>query len=212
MIYSSLKGNGVDDMQEPNRNYILAIRRAHNNYLPLDLSILNLPNLNTLEAIDSFTKNISKEELVNIIITNDIAQEDELFEDFTIIFKEKGKIRELSEGTCFMDDANFLNPYAIIDFIYNNYHNKILINKIYNYLNTKTASDQASEIKFILNNLSRFAEKGDKAVKIVLNKLYDVEYEIIRQLGMYIKKTIIPSLEEQDTIKLKKDTQDKKIA
>ena len=39
-------------MKEEKRIYNLAIRRAHNNYLPLDLRALNLPSVSSLQAID----------------------------------------------------------------------------------------------------------------------------------------------------------------
>ena len=152
-------------MKQETRNYTLAIRRAHNDYLPLDLRLLKLPNVSSLQAIDFFTKTLTREELIIDIIKNNIADSQEYFEDFTIIFKEKGRIRELPEGVCFIDDAPYVEPQTIIDFLYENYHDKILINKIYNYWNSKTSPEEASEIKFILNNLDKFASRGDKAYK-----------------------------------------------
>ncbi len=195
-------------MKQETRNYTLAIRRAHNDYLPLDLRLLKLPNVSSLQAIDFFTKTLTREELIIDIIKNNIADSQEYFEDFTIIFKEKGRIRELPEGVCFIDDAPYVEPQTIIDFLYENYHDKILINKIYNYLNSKTSPEEASEIKFILNNLDKFASRGDKAVLIVLEKLKNADYEVIRLIGMYIKKVLLPFLEKKDNIKLHKSTAD----
>ena len=195
-------------MKQETRNYTLAIRRAHNDYLPLDLRLLKLPNVSSLQAIDFFTKTLTKEELIIDIIKNNIADSQEYFEDFTIIFKEKGRIRELPEGVCFIDDASYVEPQTIIDFLYENYHDKILINKIYNYLNSKTSPKEASEIKFILNNLDKFASRGDKAVLLVLEKLKGADYEIIRLIGMYIKKVLLPFLEKKDNIKLHKSNTD----
>lgn len=195
-------------MKQETRNYTLAIRRAHNDYLPLDLRLLKLPNVSSLQAIDFFTKTLTREELIIDIIKNNIADSQEYFEDFTIIFKEKGRIRELPEGVCFIDDAPYVEPQTIIDFLYENYHDKILINKIYNYLNSKTSPEEATEIKFILNNLDKFASRGDKAVLIVLEKLKNADYEVIRLIGMYIKKVILPFLEKKDNIKLHKSTTD----
>lgn len=195
-------------MKQETRNYTLAIRRAHNDYLPLDLRLLKLPNVSSLQAIDFFTKTLTREELIIDIIKNNIADSQEYFEDFTIIFKEKGRIRELPEGVCFIDDAPYVEPQTIIDFLYENYHDKILINKIYNYLNSKTSLEEATEIKFILNNLDKFASRGDKAVLIVLEKLKNADYEVIRLIGMYIKKVLLPFLEKKDNIKLHKSTTD----
>lgn len=195
-------------MKQETRNYTLAIRRAHNDYLPLDLRLLKLPNVSSLQAIDFFTKTLTREELIIDIIKNNIADSQEYFEDFTIIFKEKGRIRELPEGVCFIDDAPYVEPQTIIDFLYENYHDKILINKIYNYLNSKTSPEEATEIKFILNNLDKFASRGDKAVLIVLEKLKNADYEVIRLIGMYIKKVLLPFLEKKDNIKLHKSTAD----
>ena len=195
-------------MKQETRNYTLAIRRAHNDYLPLDLRLLKLPNVSSLQAIDFFTKTLTREELIIDIIKNNIADSQEYFEDFTIIFKEKGRIRELPEGVCFIDDAPYVEPQTIIDFLYENYHDKILINKIYNYLNSKTSPEEASEIKFILNNLDKFASRGYKAVLIVLEKLKNADYEVIRLIGMYIKKVLLPFLEKKDNIKLHKSTAD----
>ncbi len=195
-------------MKQETRNYTLAIRRAHNDYLPLDLRLLKLPNVSSLQAIDFFTKTLTREELIIDIIKNNIADSQEYFEDFTIIFKEKGRIRELPEGVCFIDDAPYVEPQTIIDFLYENYHDKILINKIYNYLNSKTSPEEASEIKFILNNLDKFASRGDKAVLLILEKLKNADYEVIRLIGMYIKKVLLPFLEKKDNIKLHKSTAD----
>ena len=195
-------------MKQETRNYTLAIRRAHNDYLPLDLRLLKLPNVSSLQAIDFFTKTLTREELIIDIIKNNIADSREYFEDFTIIFKEKGRIRELPEGVCFIDDAPYVEPQTIIDFLYENYHDKILINKIYNYLNSKTSPEEASEIKFILNNLDKFASRGDKAVLLILEKLKNADYEVVRLIGMYIKKVLLPFLEKKDNIKLHKSTAD----
>lgn len=195
-------------MKQETRNYTLAIRRAHNDYLPLDLRLLKLPNVSSLQAIDFFTKTLTREELIIDIIKNNIADSQEYFEDFTIIFKEKGRIRELPEGVCFIDDAPYVEPQTIIDFLFENYHDKILINKIYNYLNSKISPEEATEIKFILNNLDKFASRGDKAVLIVLEKLKNADYEVIRLIGMYIKKVLLPFLEKKDNIKLHKSTAD----
>lgn len=195
-------------MKQETRNYTLAIRRAHNDYLPLDLRLLKLPNVSSLQAIDFFTKTLTREELIIDIIKNNIADSQEYFEDFTIIFKEKGRIRELPEGVCFIDDAPYVEPQTIIDFLYENYHDKILINKIYNYLNSKISPEEATEIKFILNNLDKFASRGDKAVLIVLEKLKNADYEVVRLIGMYIKKVLLPFLEKKDNIKLHKSTAD----
>lgn len=195
-------------MKQETRNYTLAIRRAHNDYLPLDLRLLKLPNVSSLQAIDFFTKTLTREELIIDIIKNNIADSQEYFEDFTIIFKEKGRIRELPEGVCFIDDAPYVEPQTIIDFLYENYHDKILINKIYNYLNSKTSPEEASEIKFILNNLDKFASRGDKAVLLILEKLKNADYEVVRLIGMYIKKVLLPFLEKKDNIKLHKSTTD----
>lgn len=195
-------------MKQETRNYTLAIRRAHNDYLPLDLRLLKLPNVSSLQAIDFFTKTLTREELIIDIIKNNIADSQEYFEDFTIIFKEKGRIRELPEGVCFIDDAPYVEPQTIIDFLYENYHDKILINKIYNYLNSKISPEEATEIKFILNNLDKFASRGDKAVLIVLEKLKNADYEVVRLIGMYIKKVLLPFLEKKDNIKLHKSTTD----
>lgn len=195
-------------MKQETRNYILAIRRAHNDYLPLDLRLLKLPNVSSLQAIDFFTKTLTREKLIIDIIKNNIADSQEYFEDFTIIFKEKGRIRELPEGVCFIDDAPYVEPQTIIDFLYENYHDKILINKIYNYLNSKTSPEEASEIKFILNNLDKFASRGDKAVLLILEKLKNADYEVVRLIGMYIKKVLLPFLEKKDNIKLHKSTAD----
>ena len=195
-------------MKQETRNYTLAIRRAHNDYLPLDLRLLKLPNVSSLQAIDFFTKTLTREELIIDIIKNNIADSQEYFEDFTIIFKEKGRIRELPKGVCFIDDAPYVEPQTIIDFLYENYHDKILINKIYNYLNSKTSPEEASEIKFILNNLDKFASRGDKAVLLILEKLKNADYEVVRLIGMYIKKVLLPFLEKKDNIKLHKSTAD----
>ena len=195
-------------MKEEKRIYNLAIRRAHNNYLPLDLRALNLPSVSSLQAIDLFTKVSTREELIRNIIAFNIADGQEFFEDFAIIFKEKGRLRELPEGVCFIDDAPYLEPQTIIDFLYQNYHDKTLINKIYNYLSSKTMPDEAPEIKFILNNLDKFAARGDKAVLLDLDKIKDADYETIRLLGMYIKKVLLPFLEKKDNIMLHKSTTD----
>lgn len=178
-------------------SYFLAIKRRNNDYLPLEwnlTSFYNNEDMQTLDGIDSFTKKISPTELILDILEKNIVDINENFVDFVILFKEKGVIRELLGGACFSDGASFLNANTIYKIIYENRHDKQFINKIYNYLNKVIGNEVFEDFKFLLKNLDLFKEKGDVVVKVALNKIYELDYESLRLLGMYLFSLLQPDV------------------
>ena len=94
------------------KQYLLAIKRGNNDYLPLEWHLTSLyhnENLNTLEGIDSFTKRLTKEELLLEVIKLNMINLDERFVDFAIIYPTKDKFNELKEGCIFKSDNDILD-------------------------------------------------------------------------------------------------------
>ena len=193
-------------MREVNKRgpFFLAIKRRNNDYLPLEWNLTSLYNgedLSTLEGIDSFTSRINEAELINAILNKNMVDVDDKFKEFVIIFKEKGVVRELSDGVCFDKNADFLKKSIIHGFLYDKRNDKQVINKIYNFLNNKNGDQPLEELKYILNRMDTFLERGDLYAKIALAKVYELDYENLRSLGMYIANVINVEIEQKMTKK-----------
>ena len=195
--------------EESTKKYFLAIKRGNKDYLPIDTKLTATYNnepLNTIQGIDSYTSKLTESELIENILEANIVPPDEKFIKFVIIFKEKGNVRELKEGPCFIEDSIFLDSKVIYTFFIKHYQDKIVMNKKYNYLNNKKMSKELEELCYIINNINFFLTKGEKVVIVAFQKVFELNYDELRRLGMYLVKNIIPSLVESEQFELlKKD-------
>ena len=108
-----------------NIQYMFVIKRGKNDYFPIDLKALKEyknEDLNELEGIDSFTSKTSNYKLINDLILAGIVAPEDYFMYFTIIYKEKGRYREIKEGIIFEDIAQYVSDKDFINIINNNYN------------------------------------------------------------------------------------------
>ena len=170
--------------------YMLAIKRGKNDYLPININdlIQSKENLNTLEEIDKFTSETYTGKLLTELIDKGIISPDEYFMYFTIIYKEKGRYREIKDGIIFEEIVNAINDDYIIEMIDNNYTNKKFINYITNLLSKNIESKINQELIIILKNIDLIATKSKNAIKAALSKYKDIPYAEKRSLSINIIK------------------------
>ncbi len=177
-----------------NRAYLLAIKRNNNDYLPLEWHLLDIysgENLLTLEGIDSFTKKITRLDLINAILRANIVDKEEQYQGFAIIYHEKGKYRELKDGPIFKEDTNILSINAIIGYIITNIDNKQNLSEIYNICNLNIEDKKLEEIKYIIRNIDYFKIQGEKVTYAALSVLNDLSYAIKRSIIIKLSRKII---------------------
>lgn len=169
-------------LDESKRNYLLAIKRNNNDYITLEWHLTSMykgENLNTLEGIDSFTSKTTRVDLIDEILKENMADRNDRFESFAIIYYEKGKNREVKEGTIFKEDL-FYNEDEFIALILTIIDNKKALNKIYNLCNLKDTNSKLEEFKYILKVIDAFKIKGNKAVLAALLQFKKIPYETKR--------------------------------
>ncbi len=198
------------------KKYALAIKQGNKSYLPLELRLADTykgEDITTLEGIDKFTLNTDIPTLFTDMINKGIIDKDDKIETLSIIFHEKGNIREIQYGPIFNDYENLVTPEAIKNFIMSNYHNKQIMNKLFNHLNKNAGTKEIDELRLILNNIVLFIAKGEKYLEVALNVIYKIDYEVMRSLALYIELVIKPKLKEEDTSKkLNMNNSEKKAA
>lgn len=173
--------------------YMLVIKRGKNDYRPLEwhtLPIYNKEDLTTLEGIDKFTSNTNSVDLINYILDESLAEDHDLFQEFAIIYKEKGKYREVKEGVIFNTLAPFVTDQSIINLININYQDKDLLNYIINILSKNIEDELHRELIFILKNLPIFEAKGKNAIKAALDKYKKLDYKEKRSLAINIYRKL----------------------
>ena len=159
------------------KQYLLAIKRGNNDYLPLEWHLTSLyhnENLNTLEGIDSFTKRLTKEELLLEVIKLNMINLDERFVDFAIIYPTKDKFNELKEGCIFKSDNDILDENTIISYIIANKDNKSILNKITNLCTGKTTDSKVDEFKYLIKNLNLFISANPEETIKALQRFKNV--------------------------------------
>lgn len=176
------------------RKYLLTIKRDNNDYLPLEWQLTNLyegENLFSLEGIDQFTSKTTRPELVREVLNENMIDGKEKYESFAIIYYEKGKTRELKDGTIFQEDENVLSEENFILFIMDNIENKAILNQIYNACACKETEPKLEEFKFILKNIAFFINKGKNAVYAALSTFKNISYEKKRSIILKTSKRIL---------------------
>lgn len=173
--------------------YMLVIRVDKNNYRPLEWEQLpkyNKEDLTTLEGIDKFTSKQKEYKLLEDIMNKSLVEPNDLFQSFAIIYREKGRVREIKDGVIFAEDASSINDNEIINLIKDNYNNKNLINHIINILNKNKDQQINKELIIILKNLDFFAEKSKNAIIAALDKYKELPYKEKRTIGLNILKKL----------------------
>lgn len=180
-------------VNQSERKYLLVIKRDNNDYLPFEWNFLdnqNDKNINSLEEIDTFTKNITRIELLAEALSFNLIDIKEKFTSFAIIYYEKGKTRVLKEGPIFKEDIEILSEQEFISFIIENITNKSIINNIYNICNSKDSEPHLDEFKFILKNLNLFINKGENALIAALSKFNEISYFRRRSIIIRVSRNI----------------------
>ncbi len=178
-----------------NRKYVLAIKRNNNDYLPLEWHLTPFyhgQDLSTLEGIDSFTKQITEVGLLESLVDLNILNIQEMFMNFVIIFQEKGRIRELKDGTLFADTPILLED-ELIYFILNNMHDKKLINRIYNVCAALgPVNIDLEKFKLSLNNLDLLMQHNPQAPEIALRVFSNIPYDLRRSILIRVSTKVLP--------------------
>ena len=176
------------------RKYLLAIKRNNNDYLPLEWNLFSFycgENIYDLESIDNFTKSLTRINLIQKAVGENILDIREKFESFTIIYYEKGKYRELKEGPIFKEDIQtLLTEEGFIQYIVNS-TDKEALNFVYNLCNQKDSCIKLEEFKFILKNISLFAKRGKNAALAAASTFKSIPYEFKRKIIIKLSKKII---------------------
>lgn len=192
-------------MPEQPRTYCLVLKRKNNDYLPIEWNLLkfyNGENLYTLEGIDEFTSKITRKELIEELLNNNLVSPTDPFSGFAIIFKSKNKTRELKEGSIFREDNAVLSEEELINFLVMIQDNKQLINEVYNICHFKEESEKVKEFKFVLKNIGIFKLKGENGVKGALSIFKSISYENKRTIILRIVDTILPRIMKNQPNKL----------
>jgi len=187
------------------RKYMLAIKRNRGDYQPLEWNRLPFyaqEDLSTLEGIDAFTSKINIPTLLYSLLDNNIVDGDDYFQNFTIIFEEKGRIREVKEGVAFEDSWPFLNDDVIIELINTHSSNANLINEILNILEKEKQDPASMTFKTILKNRSLFKERGDKYLSLALSSYKNLSYETRRKIALKMKSKLPQEVDKIKELKI----------
>ncbi len=147
----------------------LAIETKPNSYFPInlkDLSIANNFTSHKLEELDKFTLNFTAEEIIKAIRDDNILDVLENM-NLVVIYNEKEKTRKVPVLT---KDIHF----DLWQFLKDKYNDKIVLNKIHNFLQNKIDEEK-------LNNLKKTSNFED-FITIINTLPYDVE----RKLYFYL--------------------------
>ncbi|MCM1053578.1 MAG: hypothetical protein NC483_06370 [Ruminococcus sp.] len=149
--------------------YYLAVETKPNSYFPINLGDLSITNgfaSHKLEEIDKFTLNFTKNEIIKAIKDGNILDVLENM-NLVIIYNEKEKTRKVPVLT---KDINF----DMWKFLKDNYNDKLILNKIHNFLQNKIGEDKFKNLKNT-DNCNDF-------VSIINTLPYDIE----RKLYFYL--------------------------
>ena len=190
--------------EETNRTYMLAIKRDNNDYLPLEWQYTKYyekENMSTLDGIDHFTSLYFNDELLEEAVDSKLVNPFEKCKGLSIIYKEKGKFRELKEGVIFYNEEFCLNFEFTCDFLEYNSNNRLIINNIANILGSfRNPSNELIQFIFILRNLSLFESKGPNGIKAAISKFLDIPYEEKRKVALIINRKFGPIYDREEEI------------
>ena len=164
--------------------YYLVVEARPKEFMPIDINILLKSNMNfsSIEIIDSFTKEYTYNELMNMIIQNNLLPDSFLNGKLYVINDKRFKFKVLTK------DDNLL----LDDFFINNIDDKIMMNKFYNIF-LKYVKDE--EIISIMKNTMYL-----KDIQKILDVLCKLNYLDLRMIYVYIEK-IVREKEEKRVLK-----------
>lgn len=161
--------------------YYLVVEARPKEFMPIDINILLKSNMNfsSIEIIDSFTKEYTYDELMNMIIQNNLLPNSFLNGKLYVINDKKFRFKILTK------DDNLL----LDDFFINNIEDKLMMNKFYNIF-LKYVKDED-----IINMMKRAI--SEKSINDILNVLCKVDYLSLRNIYVYIEKINITKEEKR---------------
>lgn len=161
--------------------YYLVVEARPKEFMPIDINILLKSNMNfsSIEIIDSFTKEYTYDELMNMIIQNNLLPNSFLNGKLYVINDKKFRFKVLTK------DDNLL----LDDFFINNIEDKLMMNKFYNIF-LKYVKDED-----IINMMKRAI--SEKSINDILNVLCKVDYLSLRNIYVYIEKINITKEEKR---------------
>lgn len=164
--------------------YYLVVEARPKEFMPIDINILLKSNMNfsSIEIIDSFTKEYTYEELMNMIIQNNLLPNSFLNGKLYVINDKKFRFKVLTK------DDNLL----LDDFFINNIEDKLMMNKFYNIF-LKYVKDE--EIVRMMESAMSL-----KDAQKILDALCKVSYLDLRMIYVYIEK-IVKEKEEKRVLK-----------
>lgn len=188
-------------MESDTRNYLLVIKRKNNDFLPIEWHLTkfyNGENLNTLEGIDAFTRKITTRELLTELLEKHLADPNEEFDSFAIIYNSKNRTRELKEGTFFKENNIIFSEDDLIKLIIKNRSNKNFLNQIFNICHFKDDEEKVEEFKFIIKNLNLFEAKGENGLIAALSIFKSISYAKKRTIVLRITDKILVKLSAEN--------------
>ena len=161
--------------------YYLVVEARPKEFMPIDINILLKSNMNfsSIEIIDSFTKEYTYDELMNMIIQNNLLPNSFLNGKLYVINDKKFRFKVLTK------DDNLL----LDDFFINNIEDKLMMNKFYNIF-LKYVKDED-----IINMMKRAI--SEKSINDILNVLCKIDYLSLRNIYVYIEKINITKQEKR---------------
>lgn len=161
--------------------YYLVVEARPKEFMPIDINILLKSNMNfsSIEIIDSFTKEYTYDELMNMIIQNNLLPNSFLNGKLYVINDKKFRFKILTK------DDNLL----LDDFFINNIEDKLMMNKFYNIF-LKYVKDED-----IINMMKRAI--SEKSINDILNVLCKIDYLSLRNIYVYIEKINITKEEKR---------------
>lgn len=164
--------------------YYLVVEARPKEFMPIDINILLKSNINfsNIETIDSFTKEYTYEQLMNMIIHNNLLPDSFLNGKLYVINDKKFRFKVLTK------DDNLL----LDDFFINNIEDRLMMNKFYNIF-LKYVKDEE------LINMMKSA-MSLKDIQKILDALCKLNYLDLRMIYVYIEK-IVREKEEKRVLK-----------
>lgn len=164
--------------------YYLVVEARPKEFMPIDINILLKSNMNfsSIEIIDSYTKEYTYDELMNMIIQNNLLPNSFLNGKMYVINDKKFRFKVLTK------DDNLL----LDDFFINNIEDRLMMNKFYNIF-LKYVKDEE------LINMMKSA-MSLKDIQKILDVLCKVSYLDLRMIYVYIEK-IVREKEEKRVLK-----------
>lgn len=199
-------------------SFLLAIKRNNNDYVPIDWTLsslfknINLSqppsiNINSLESIDTFTKNYTSEYLTDQFFSDNLIDIDLKDKPLVIIFKSKDKYQELEQGVIFEEDKEALDSDFIYTTIMDNLNNKEMLNWIYTHYKGKNKDKKYSaRLESLLECIRTF-----KAISIMnqLASINELTYIERRSLSLLLKRKILPRINKniiEESVSLKRSS------